>query len=266
MVKHKPPNEFFPTPHWVLSRFLDKKVLPAGDWLDAGAGAGALIEATAQHPEYGSRVRWTAAELDPYHAPVLQKLTGRAPLIGDFRTVPLPQSHLYDVVIANPPFSLAQEFLHRARQHGDYVCFLLRLNFLQGGERSLWLTQDCPDVYVVADRPSFTPDGNTDTAAYAWMVWHGYRFGKRTSGRVEVLAATPTEVRKPKDAERKPRKRRTPKEDPDARQGRKEVGPPDAEAVRGAGTGAPEAGSGEQHDLPEGVLTLLQPPHPDQPA
>ena len=239
------PDESYPTPSWVLDRFLDKQVLQPGNWLDAGAGAGALIAATAAHPSYGSKVRWTAAELHPAHAPALQLLTGRAPIIGDFRTFPLPTTP-FDVVIANPPFSLATEFLHVARQHATTVCFLLRLNYLSGAERSKWLTSDAPDVYVVADRPSFTPDGQTDSTAYAWMVWHGYRLGKRPSGRVEVLASTPSEVRNPKSTEKKPRKPRTPKAattgETDAGQGREEVGPPDAQDVRGSGTGAAEAG------------------------
>ena len=239
------PLEFYPTPLWCLSRFLDKKVLPVGSWLDAGAGDGALIRATQEHVDYGSRVRWTAAELQPDFAPALQLLTGRAPIIGDFLTTPLPTTP-FDVVIANPPFSLATEFLHVARQHASKVCFLLRLNFLSGGARSLWLTGDAPDVYVVADRPSFTPDGQSDSTAYAWMVWHGYHLGKRTSGRVEVLASTPSEVRNPKTETKQPRKPRTPKAaktgEPDAGQGREEVGPPDAQDVRGSGTAPAEAG------------------------
>jgi hypothetical protein len=239
------PHESYPTPHWVLARLLDKQVLPVGNWLDAGAGAGALIEATSAHPAYGPKVRWTASEVNAEHASTLHLLTGRTPLIGNFCTTPLPTTP-FDVVISNPPFSLATEFLHVARQHATNVCFLLRLNYLSGAERSLWLTADCPDVYVIPDRPSFTPDGQTDSTSYAWMVWHGYHLGKRASGRVEVLASTPSEVRNPKSTEKRPRKPKTPKAattgDTDAGQGREETGPPDAQDVRGSGTGDSEAG------------------------
>lgn len=86
------PHESYPTPPWVLARILDKQVLPVGNWLDAGAGAGALIEATSAHPAYGSKVRWTASEVNAEHASALHLLTGRAPLIGNFCTTPHHQN------------------------------------------------------------------------------------------------------------------------------------------------------------------------------
>ena len=34
------------------------------------------------------------------------------------------------------------------------------------------------DLYPLASRPSFTPDGKTDSAAYAWLVWGPGRGGR----------------------------------------------------------------------------------------
>lgn len=197
--------DFYPTPKWCVDRLLDRMVLPAGRWLEAGAGDGAIIKAVNEHPNYGAkRIRWTAVELRPECAPVLEHLIGKPPIIGDFLTAPTPDVP-FTVCIANPPFSLAESFLRVARQKADYVCFLLRLNFLQGSERAEWLVNDVPDVWLIPDRPSFTGDGQTDSVAYAWMVWSGYHRGKCKSSRFEILATTPSEVRNP--ASRKKRKK-----------------------------------------------------------
>lgn len=188
--------DYYPTPTWVVDRILDRTVLPPGKWLEAGAGDGAIITAVNRHQKYKMpMVQWDAVELRPETEPALTALMGRKPIIGDFLEAPIPGVP-YDVVIANPPFSLAEPFLDRARQLADTVCFLLRLNFLQGTERAAWLTTDVPDVYVLPDRPSFTSDGKTDSVAYAWMVWSGYHRRKRLNGRLEVLDTTPSETRR----------------------------------------------------------------------
>lgn len=79
-----------------------------------------------------------------------------------------------DWVIGNPPYLDAEAFIHRAwdmAEHG--VAFLLRINFLAGARRSasLYKKIGVPDVHVIPRRPSFTPDGKTDSADYGWFVW-----------------------------------------------------------------------------------------------
>lgn len=79
-----------------------------------------------------------------------------------------------DWVIGNPPYSHAEVFLRRAWEFADEgVAFLLRLGFLagQGRAKNLYPRVGVPDVYVLPKRPSFTPDGKTDAADYAWFVW-----------------------------------------------------------------------------------------------
>lgn len=81
-----------------------------------------------------------------------------------------------DIIVANPPFSLAMEFIQRAlatRIRGD-VAFLLRLNFLGSQKRAAWHREHPSDVYILPKRPAFTPDGKTDSCEYAWFCWgHG---------------------------------------------------------------------------------------------
>lgn len=80
-----------------------------------------------------------------------------------------------DLVITNPPFSLAMEVIEKSLSvtcPGGYVVMLLRLNFL-GSEKRFPLFRDNPPerIYVHSKRMSFTPDGRTDSGEYAHMVW-----------------------------------------------------------------------------------------------
>jgi hypothetical protein len=80
----------------------------------------------------------------------------------------------WDLIIGNPPFSLALEFVERSLFFNDEatVAFLLRLSFLESAARfrtGIWA--ELARVHVLAERPSFTGNGRTDASAYAWFVW-----------------------------------------------------------------------------------------------
>lgn len=122
-----------------------------------------------------------------------------------------------DLVITNPPFSLAEEFVVKALVDCPRAekAFLLRLAFLEGQGRAAFHRAYPSDVYVLPKRPSFswsyrctndkicsvsftTQPGEThkfcascgcrlrvtksDMAAYAWFVW-----GPGRGGRWSVL-------------------------------------------------------------------------------
>ena len=73
---------------------------------------------------------------------------------------------------------------------------LLRLNFLGSQERSDYLREHMPDIYVIPNRPSFT-GGKTDSIEYAWFVWSKYNdYGKNSSGKIVILETTPANIRK----------------------------------------------------------------------
>lgn len=79
----------------------------------------------------------------------------------------------YDLIISNPPYSLAQEFLTKALEIAGKtpVAFLLRLNFLGGQKRAAFWREHEPDqIWISPRRPSFT-GGGTDATEYAWMLW-----------------------------------------------------------------------------------------------
>lgn len=77
-----------------------------------------------------------------------------------------------DVVITNPPYSLAQEFVDKALGEADVVIMLLRVGFLESMKRWEWWQENpIRSLMVLSQRPSFTEDGKTDGSGYAWFVW-----------------------------------------------------------------------------------------------
>lgn len=83
----------------------------------------------------------------------------------------LQWSNTTDLIITNPPFSLAQEFIGYAIPRANTTIMLLRLNFLASIKRYEWWKQHSPtSLFVLSKRPSFTGEG-TDATDYAWFVW-----------------------------------------------------------------------------------------------
>lgn len=76
-----------------------------------------------------------------------------------------------DLIITNPPFSLALPFLSKSLQEALTVIYLLRLNFLGSRKRrQFWADNPPTHLYVLSSRPSFTGKG-TDATEYAWFCW-----------------------------------------------------------------------------------------------
>lgn len=85
-----------------------------------------------------------------------------------------------DLILTNPPFSLAQEFIDHAIPRANTVIMLLRINFLGSIARHEWWKNNQPTaLYVLSKRPSFSGKG-TDATDYAWFVWD--KTGRITSG------------------------------------------------------------------------------------
>lgn len=89
----------------------------------------------------------------------------------------------FDLIITNPPFSLAKEFLEKSIKEADCVCYLLRLNFLGSQKRKLfWENISTPNkLLVLSKRPSFTGKG-TDATDYAWFCWDKNNIIKLNNG------------------------------------------------------------------------------------
>ena len=79
---------------------------------------------------------------------------------------------LVDLVVTNPPFTYAREFIDRSFTHTvGVIAYLLRVNFLGSQKRRTWWQGKEPThLYVLAERPSFNGI-STDATEYAWFVW-----------------------------------------------------------------------------------------------
>jgi len=166
-------NEFFPTPYELCLSAL--KTLP-GDFepelvLDPGAGEGIWGDAFrtlySPYPDlYGLDIRSLdkPTEYD-YWA------------VGDYLSDEFFDNQTYDLIMGNPPYSMAKEFVERSvplLNDAGYLVFLFRLAFLEGQDRgkNFWPNYIPKYVYVCSKRPSFTGDGRTDTkTAYSIIVW-----------------------------------------------------------------------------------------------
>lgn len=155
-------DDFYATPSWCTRAIL--KHLPSFKVaLDPCAGDGAIVKEL--RTVYGRLVRVEGIELDRERATVADA-EHRDALLSE----PWPRA---DLVITNPPYSLAMEFVERALAEvvpGGTLAMLLRLGWLSSQKRATFLREHTPSVYVLPRRPSFTGLG-TDSADYAWMVW-----------------------------------------------------------------------------------------------
>ena len=175
------PNELYETPAETTLAMLPW--LPC--WtprrvLDPCCGSGAILNACRAHwPD----VETLGIEID---GPTADRTIGspHRVAVGDALSLPWPA---VDIAVMNPPYSLAEQFVRRAREGlpGVTTAVLLRLAFLESAKREpLFEEHGMPDVHVLAKRPSFMR-GETDSCAYAWMVWGPGRGGRiyRIEGR-----------------------------------------------------------------------------------
>lgn len=92
------------------------------------------------------------------------------------------------LVISNPPFNQAMEFIKKALddvEDGGYVAMLLRLNFLETKARKEFFDNYMPTwIFVHHKRMSFTDAGGTDSVAYCHMVWKKNDYPKFAKIRV----------------------------------------------------------------------------------
>lgn len=170
-------NDFYRTPEWAsqaIVRRLQEQLHPRRI-LEPAAGDGALLASL--------RAAWPEATIDAYdveprHPSVVKR---------DFWFDDTPQR--YDLVMTNPPFSHAMEFVRYGLSkldEGGRLVLLLRLAFLESEERASFFKRNEPDVYVLSARPSFRNGATDPKTAYAWFVWrHGRR--RRSRGWLEHL-------------------------------------------------------------------------------
>ena len=175
------PIDYYKTPAWctkAILPYLPPARSPTFVALDAGAGDGAI----ADELPYGKRTR--CVENDPALAEACRE-KGYQVYETDFLTdKDMLTRRTVDVVVMNPPFSKAQEFIERALllTKGGVVAVLLRINFMEGQARAPFHLINPGHILVLPRRPSFT-GGGTDATGYCWLM-----FGSNPGATLPIIA------------------------------------------------------------------------------
>lgn len=165
-------NDFYPTPRWltraVLS-ILESRLKRIDAWprpviYEPAAGDLAIVKELEQN--------WPQSLIDFSDINPNFEYGG----VDFLKEEPEP---IFDLIITNPPYTYAKEFIERAMQwrktEQSLVVMLLRINFLGSKKRAKWLRANLPSLAVSPKRPSMgvNKDGKkgTDATEYAWFMW-----------------------------------------------------------------------------------------------
>ena len=156
-------SDFYETPYTLTRKFLDVEYFNKNSTVcEPACGGGAITRVLKEH--------WEDDKVTAY----------------DQETNFLWETGEYDYIITNPPFSIAFEFIQRAKLVAkSKFAFLLPLSYLHGKKRFDEIYSDrtygLERVYVFTRYPmlgeTLREDGkyNTGMMVYAWYVWtNGY--------------------------------------------------------------------------------------------
>ena len=173
MTNKRSPYDFYATPKPTIDAMLDQfDFTYVRSFLEPSAGDGAIIkELNARYPN----TPILSIELDSAHYEELKAISNNDVLLQDFLTTSPEVLQCYQMIIGNPPFSLAQEFLEHIlsniKLEEQGVIMLLRLGFLGSQKRhEFWQKYPPCKILPLSKRPSFTGHG-TDSQEYAWFCW-----------------------------------------------------------------------------------------------
>ena len=164
------PLDFYRTPEWLVEALVPH--LPYDDTvLDPACGDGAILHVLSAHYDKTVGIDVDAERLE--RCACSEKHLGNALEMGSLPDVGL--------VVMNPPYQFAMDFVQHHVERYPFVAALLRLGFLAGQRRAPWLRKNPCDVLVTPRRPSFA-FGATDASDYAWFLW-----GPSTNGKITIL-------------------------------------------------------------------------------
>jgi hypothetical protein len=182
MSKIRPENDHYPTP-------------PAATWalLRCERFAGPVWEPCAGAGEMASVLRdsglFVVASTIEERNPALCGVHGGI----DFLSVDCdPNWPVFDNIITNPPFKIAEKIIRKALSHRPAkVAMLLNIKFLSrvGRARNFFHFHPPSRVWVIGDRITMYPadyDGprGTTTETHAWFVWDDSHIGAPQIGWV----------------------------------------------------------------------------------
>ena len=170
------PYDFYSTPIDCIENLLNNIDLTnyGNDVLEPTAGNGNICKV---FKEYYPNKDLTAVELREEEYNNLCQSNIDVVIIDSYYNI----RDKYDIIIGNPPYSEAQEFIEHSfellKENGILI-FLLRTNFLESKKRyEFWKKYPLSKLYTLSKRPSFTGKG-TDATSYSWFIWEKYPNGQ----------------------------------------------------------------------------------------
>ena len=163
------PYDFYSTPIDCIKTLLDNIDLSkyGNSVLEPSAGNGNICKV---FKEYYPDKDLTAVELREEEYNNLCQLNIDDVIIDSFYNI----RDKHDIIIGNPPYSEAQEFIEHSFEllnENGILIFLLRTNFLESKKRyEFWKKYPLSKLYTLSKRPSFTGKG-TDATSYSWFIW-----------------------------------------------------------------------------------------------
>lgn len=153
-------HDFYPTPEIATVSFLERESFDGEVW-EPACGDGAMSRVLEN---YGYRVKSTDLIDRGYGKGGVNFLRSR------YRT---------ENIVTNPPFTLANKFIHHALTHASKkVAFLLRLNMLESKTRNKFYTKfPFARLYIFGERVPFS---SNNAIAFGWFVWDFSYTGKPT--------------------------------------------------------------------------------------
>ena len=200
------PTQFYETPGWatraILPFFPQERVKRIKTIVDLGCGRGALgIELRKAYPKSKivgfeldyrrAKAAWDTGAYNEMHR--INLLTPQGRLLTR-------EYHGADLAISNPPFRLAVEFTELAFEmvapndalsHTGWTAILQRDAWLSCMKRLAFARKYPCDKFILPRRPSFTGNGRSDSATYAWHLFGGFMRGYWHLLDVEPAPKTP---------------------------------------------------------------------------
>lgn len=163
------PQDFYATPIDCVENFLDNYIGGVrGNILEPSAGNGNIITALRNK---GIEGNITAIEIREEEKESLNMIADKV-IIDNF--LEWNTDKKFDVIIGNPPYSLAKEFIEKCfkiSNENTVIIMLLRTAFLESKSRfEFWQEHPLTELHVLSKRPSFI-NGKTDATSYSWFVW-----------------------------------------------------------------------------------------------
>jgi len=177
-------NEFYETPFSLASKMVSISLFHVNALqknfyiLDAGCGRGVFGKACRKmYPD----AHIAGIDIDGSMIDRCATLKENDKFTYDFLTdgdyLDMTRYTNYDLIIGNPPFSLAEKFIRKSISmltDNGALMFLLRLNFLGSQKRvaGLWKDLQLSSLYVLNARVSFFDNGKSDDNEHGIYIWN----------------------------------------------------------------------------------------------